>query len=130
MVFVDTNYFLRFILKDNTEQYEIAKNLFRKADDNKNLLFTSTIVIFEISFVLEKLYKLPKAEIISVLKKIINLQYLYIEEKERLVKTVDLYSENKISFEDSYSLTYSKDHQCHSFHTFDQKLHSVFKKYS
>lgn len=130
MVFVDTNYFLRFILKDNTEQYEIAKNLFRKADDNKNLLFTSTIVIFEISFVLEKLYKLPKAEIISVLKKIINLQYLYLEEKDRLVKTINLYSENNISFEDSYNLAYSQEHKCDNFHTFDQKLHSVFKKYS
>ena len=48
MIFVDTNYFLRFLLEGKTEQQKIAVDLFKKASQGQIKLFTSTIDIFEI----------------------------------------------------------------------------------
>ena len=48
MIFVDTNYFVRFLLRDVELQFGKARKLFEDAADGRKVLFTSTIVIFEI----------------------------------------------------------------------------------
>jgi len=57
MIFVDTNYFLRFLLKDIGKQHQKAKKLFEKAASGEIKLFTSMIVFFEIYWVLFSFYK-------------------------------------------------------------------------
>lgn len=52
MIFVDTNYFLRFLLADQEEQHQTAKALFKKAAIGEVDLFTSLIVFFEVYWVL------------------------------------------------------------------------------
>lgn len=46
MIFVDTNYFLRFILKDNQVQYLKARQLFLDAAKGEIELISSTTVFF------------------------------------------------------------------------------------
>ena len=43
MIFVDTNYFLRFLLKDNKLQHRKAKQLMLDSAQGKLKLFTSII---------------------------------------------------------------------------------------
>ena len=57
MIFIDTNYFLRFLLKDNEKQFIEVKKLFEKAILGEIDLYTSLIVIFEIYWVLSSFYK-------------------------------------------------------------------------
>ena len=51
-MFIDTNYFLRFLLNDVEHQHTEVKNLFLDASEGKADLITSTIVFFEVYWVL------------------------------------------------------------------------------
>jgi predicted nucleic acid-binding protein len=55
-VFVDTNVFLRFFVKDVDAQYEKARELFEKAEAGNIRLETSELVVAEIVWVLESFY--------------------------------------------------------------------------
>lgn len=53
MMFVDTNYFLRFLLEDNKAQAQKVKQLFETASRGEGEeLTTSLVVFFEIYWVL------------------------------------------------------------------------------
>ena len=60
MVFVDTNYFLRFLLKDIDNQFKEAKQLFLKSAQGDISLTTSVIVFFEVVWVLRKSFSKDK----------------------------------------------------------------------
>lgn len=126
MIFVDTNYFLRFLIEDNKEQLQIAKKLFLDGAKGALVLITSTVVIFEIYWVLKTYYQKSKKEIIKVLQKILKMNFVRIDERDLLLQTLNLYKENNLSLEDCYNLCYSKDNNIETFETFDIKLTKIF----
>ena len=62
-VFVDTNVFLRFFVRDVESFYQKAKELFEKAEKGTVKLETNDLVIAEIVWVLESYYDFTKTEI-------------------------------------------------------------------
>ena len=89
MIFVDTNYFLRFLLKDNKPQHLEAKQLMLGGATGKLKLFTSTIVFFEIYWVLTSYYGKNKTELVDTLKDCYNLIYAK-SHNAKAFKTFDL----------------------------------------
>jgi predicted nucleic-acid-binding protein len=45
--YLDTNFILRLILKDNLEQFQVVENLLKLANQNTCKLFVSLVVVFE-----------------------------------------------------------------------------------
>lgn len=128
MTFVDTNYFLRFLIKDINDQHLEAKNLFLAASEGKAKLITSTIVFFEIYWVLSSYYDRSKAEITDVLEKVLGLSFIELEEREVLFKSLSLFKKNNLDLEDCYNISYAKFNGIRSFKTFDKKLDKEFSK--
>ncbi|MBM3284214.1 type II toxin-antitoxin system VapC family toxin [Candidatus Gottesmanbacteria bacterium] len=122
MIFVDTNYFLRFLLKDNKDQFLEAKELFGKGALGEIQLFTSLVVFFEIYWVLSSFYKKEKSELIKVLTNVLSMGFIKYENAEILFKAVQFFSQNKLDLEDSYNIIYAKESGAKSFKTFDQRL--------
>lgn len=129
MEFVDTNYFIRYFLKDNKEQYKIVYNLFHKAILGEKILFTSLIVFFEIYWLLFSYYKKKKEEVIGILFEVLEMDYIELEEREKLKQTLQIYKESNLDLEDSFNLVYSTMNNAFSFATFDKKLISKFKSF-
>lgn len=128
MTFVDTNYFVRFLIKDDKKQYGEVENLFKAGSEGKIELFTSTIVLFEIYWVLSSFYEKGKPEVSSVLTKILNLAFIDIEERDILISAVNLFLKTNLDLEDSYNLAYAKNKKANIFATFDDKLLKEFNK--
>lgn len=130
MIFVDTNYFLRFLLKDINEQYKEAKQLLISASEGKCDLLTSTVVIFEIYWVLSSYYEKNKSEIVSTLQKLLSLQFITIEERQILLDGIVLFARTGLSLEDCYNICYAKSKviKQNGFKTFDKKLEKEFNK--
>ena len=128
MMFVDTNYFLRFLLKDINNQHFEAKNLFLSALEGKTELITSTIVFFEIYWVLSSYYESKKIETANVLEKVLNLNFIELEEREMLFKSLSLFKKTNLDLEDCYNVCYAKSKGIRSFKTFDKKLDKEFSK--
>jgi predicted nucleic acid-binding protein len=125
MIFVDTNYFLRFLRNDIPKQTEEAKKLFFQAADGQIRLITSTIVVFEIYWVLSSFYGYKKMEVVRSLKGVLGLRGVEIEDREVLDEAVDLYEKTNLGLEDAYNLAYAKDRKVGEFRTFDKKLQKM-----
>ncbi len=97
---VDSNFFLRYVLKDNLVMWKKSDNYFRKAKKGSiHLIFLSEVVL-EIEYVLRKLYSLPRIEIQSNLLKLINASYIEIRNKEMLRLAFNYYIERSIDLVD------------------------------
>lgn len=126
--FVDTNYFLRLLLKDDKEQFEKVYNLFRQAINQEIILYTSLVVIFEIYWVLFSFYKKNKKRIIWYLEKILKMSFLEMENREILWQALTVYKNSLDDFEDAYNIAYFKEKKLSNFASFDKKLLRYLKK--
>lgn len=122
MIFVDTNYFLRFLLKDVPKQHQEAKELFIKGAGGQLKLFTSLVVIFEIYWVLISFYQKKREKVIVVLKKIFDLEFVKIERKKLLKKALRVYKKTNLDLEDCYNLSLAREMKIKKFKTFDKRL--------
>lgn len=126
MIFVDTNYFLRFLLADIENQHQEVKKLFQDGVSGKIKLFTSIIVFFEIYWVMSSFYKKRKIKITQILLDILKMNFIRLGERESLQKAVELFAKSNFDLEDAYNLIYAKENKATAFGTFDKKLIKAF----
>jgi len=125
-ILVDTNTYLRFILKDNILQFKKSDNLFRRAADGKLQVITPSIVVFEVSFILSKYYGLKKNDCIVKLKTIISADFLGIEDRLVFLKALSRYKDSKLSLVDCY-LIEKADCLGAKIFTFDKDLENALE---
>lgn len=127
MIFIDTNYFLRFFLKDIRNQYLTVKQLFLKSARGEAELVTSTIVIFEVYWVLRSYYNRNRVEICQTLQNILDLDFIELSERSTLQQGLNLFQQTNLSLGDCYNIIFTREHGIKSFKSFDLKLVKVFK---
>jgi predicted nucleic-acid-binding protein len=120
-VFVDTNVFLRFFVKDAAALYEKARALFEKAEEGKIKLETSELVIAEIVWVLESFYGFTRKEVTEVLATLLASRNLKIAGHARISGAVQLYASGNMDFIDAYNIAYIKSKEYTKIATFDSK---------
>lgn len=128
MIFVDTNYFLRLLLRDVQSQHRQAKELFQEGALGKTKLFISPIVFFEIYWVLSSFYQRKKSQIAKTLKDILKMDFVKLEKRVLLREALEIFSQTNLSLEDSFNLIYAQKMGAADFKTFDKKLSNQFKK--
>jgi predicted nucleic-acid-binding protein len=129
MIFIDTNIFLRFLLRDNEDQYQQAKQIFTQAARLEVELITSTVVFFEVVWVLAKSFKKDKPLLIQILLEITALN-IGFEQKFLIINSIVMFQNSSLGLVDCFNLLYAKDKQALDFKTFDKKLISKFEKLS
>ena len=122
MTFVDTNYFLRFLLADVSSQHQLAKTLFQRAAGGKVSLFTSAVIIFEIYWVLLSVYGKNKGQIISTLDNLLDMSFIDFEHHSLLKQAISLYAHSSLGLVDAFNLHYARSLGAEGFKTFDAKL--------
>ncbi len=113
MVVVDSNVLLRFFLEDNIDQFQKAKKLLMGEKD----LFIPESVCAEVGFVLEKVYKFPRARIVDVYR--VLLSAISIRVPSEIPFAVTLYEESSIAIVDCIAAAHA---QGNKLATFDKKL--------
>lgn len=127
-IFIDTNFFLRFFLKDIKKQYLEAKATFSAGARFEDDLRTSLIVVFEVFWVLSSFYKFDREEIGGVIKGILGMTFIRLDERGILNDALILYRNTSLSLGDCYNLAYSRKIRVKEFKTFDIKLGKEFEK--
>lgn len=120
-IFVDTNVFLRFFVRDVESFYKKARELFEKAADGIVKLETSDMVIAEIIWVLESYYAFSKAEITEVIDTILESKGIKVDNHAMVKRAIKLYSAGKMDFIDAYNIVYMKAKDFKRAATFDKK---------
>ena len=102
--FVDTNVLLRYFTLDDEEKARQALALLHRVEQGEERIETSPIVIFEVVFILDRTYGVPRARIHALVKPVLELRGLSVPGKPILLETLDRFAMTgrKLSFADLY----------------------------
>lgn len=132
MIFVDTNYWLRYLTDSESEQGVIAKQLFLKAAESEDIddttLCSNTIVFFEVYWVLKSFYDLSEARLQATLSDLLKMAFAKWENKEILIAAVMLMDQFAYDLEDSYHFCWAKKANIDTLVSFDRKFSQKWQK--
>ena len=115
---LDTNILLRLVLGDVPEQTTLVDKLLAESDN----LHVADIVIFEMVFVLDRVYKFNRERIIESVASVIRNEKINCN-KKLFELSLSLYSRHtKISFVDSTLPFYALLNNATPLFTFDKEL--------
>ena len=114
MIVLDTNYILRFLMRDDEAMYQIARDTIR----NHQCLIDNE-VFAEVIFVLIKVYHIPREEIRRTLERFLSLNTILVEDKALLMRALQLFDEKNIDIVDAILCAKSRRFEVR---TFDKKL--------
>ena len=115
MIAVDTNIIIRFLTRDNEQQYQKAYKIFV----NSEKIYISTSVILETEWVLRFSYRFSANRIVYALTSLLGLENVSIENKEQIFTSLQ-WHEQGIDFADALHLACSR--YADKFASFDKKL--------
>ena len=122
MLLIDANAILRYILCDNADMAEQVDELLKN-----ELVTVKNEVLAEVVYVLDKVYKLPRAEISAVIVQFLDLENVQIKDKTVMLNALETYSQSKLDFIDTLLYAYHLLKGASVF-TFDKKLISKMKQ--
>lgn len=120
-IFIDTNVFMRFFVRDIESFYQKAKGLFERAEKGEVRLETSDLVIAEIVWVLESYYGFSRTEIKEVVDTILETKNIRVANHARVKETAGLYVSGRMDFIDAYNIAYIRAKEYKRVATFDVK---------
>ena len=127
MIFVDTNYFIRAIEKDDRKQTRVVEELLLDGANGLFLLCSSTVVFFEIYWVIGKVYGRKGTDLKKILDNVLGLRFIIWKERELLEKSVEEMRKYNYDLEDAYNVEYSKNVGVSELASFDEKLQKLWK---
>ena len=108
MVLVDTNYIIRYFSKEPDEQYQKSKEFFEDLARGKIKAIISEGVLMECFFVLNKVYKYSRDEVIEMLITIMSFKNVVNEDKHILLQALEILKAKNIDFIDALLCAKSK----------------------
>jgi len=123
--FLDTNILLRYLIGDSNEQAERSLHLLLRVERGEEKVFTSSLVIFETVFTLQKFYKVPREKIAGQLLAIISMRNLQLPDKNVYSRAFDLYISKNISFADAYNAAYALDLEQPTIYSWDTDFDKI-----
>lgn len=123
-VILDTNIFIRFLVKDVSSQLENARRIFEEIEKGKIKGLVSVLVINEIIWILENFYEIERKVYIPKLLTLLSLKYLKIIEVKKglIAKILQKMQEKKYDFTDIYLSEIQEKRRIFSFDKDLEKL--------
>jgi len=122
MIIIDANMILRFLLNDNQVQAQEAEQILQK--QQVTLLH---VVIAEIVYVLEKLYKVNRHEIINQLNLLITRRNVVVQDVDVLQAAFELFTGKNLDFVDCLLCGYASMRGA-EIATFDKGILKTLKR--
>ncbi|PIS38820.1 MAG: hypothetical protein COT34_01700 [Candidatus Nealsonbacteria bacterium CG08_land_8_20_14_0_20_43_11] len=106
--FIDSNVFLRPIVKDDQKKLSDCEKFFKQIEKFGPISFISDAVLAEIAWVLRSFYKLERETIAGSLVRIINIKNIRILNGFKAREAIDLYQKHSIKFVDALIASHPK----------------------
>lgn len=120
MIGLDTNILARYFVQDDPKQARIASELVEKSGKNEEIFYLNVIVLCELVWVLESLYKIKKKDIVNLLDAIFFTAQFEIEARDEVRKALDDFKNESIDFADCLIGILNKKNGCVKTLTFDK----------
>lgn len=108
--FLDTNIFLRTLVKENEPSFKECCQLLKTVKLNKIKAVTANLVLAEVVWTLSSYYQFPKTKVIRAIKSIINLRGLKIIDGYNPLTTLEIFEDKNIKYIDALIASIEKVH--------------------
>ncbi len=98
---IDANVILRYLLGDNDELFFKAKDIFMAIDTGSLAVELDPVILAEVVFVMQRVYKQSPADIAAVVIPLIQHEQIVVPEKERYLRALHLYANGLSHFGDA-----------------------------
>jgi predicted nucleic acid-binding protein len=119
--FIDTNVFVRHLTGDPVEQAAAATRYLAAADE----LILEDLIVAEVAYVLQSVYKTPRADIALSLRAILGFPAVRVADPELLQRTVEIYDINGLDFAEAYLIASAERSGIGTVASFDRQIDGV-----
>lgn len=120
MIALDTNVLVRFLVQDDPGQAELATRVIDQLTDEAQS-FVSREVLIELVWVLERAYRLGRAEIATALDGLLAATELDVEGSDEVAPALELYRNDGFGFADLMIAAAARRVGAIELMTFDRK---------
>jgi len=120
VIALDTNVLVRFLAQDDPLQAQLATNMIDQLRDDAQG-FVSREVLIEFVWVLERAYRLGRADIAVALDGLLSATELNIEGSDEVAPALELYRHNGFGFADLMIAAAARRAGAFEMVTFDRK---------
>ena len=120
MIALDTNVLVRFLVQDDPLQAQLATKVIDQLTDDAQG-FVSREVLVELVWVLERAYRLGRAEIAVALDGLLSATEMDIEGSDEVAPALELYRNNGFGFADLMTAAAARRAGANELVTFDRK---------
>lgn len=120
MIFIDSNIFLRYFEREDEQTYRKSEKLFSKIVNGSITGISTSLVIAEVVWVLQKFYNWDKKEIYTNIELILKTPNIKFKERSVLSRAINLYKDENIDFIDAYNYSYMKKNEITEIYSFDK----------
>lgn len=121
MLGIDTNVLVRFLVRDNEAQFEIARRLIKREVGAKEDVLVSLLVLLETEWVLRSRYGLQKTEIIAAISDLLDSMEVQLEDEPAVEESLYVWKDCAADFADCLIGAHNRRLGCRATATFDAK---------
>ncbi len=122
MIALDTNVLVRFLVADDASQTRRAKKLIQKVEAASTTCYVSDIVVCELVWVLTTCYRIPRAEIAEVLRRLTTSRQMTFDSTDLIRRALDAFTSGRGDFADYLLREHAHRAGCETVATFDRVL--------
>ncbi|MGR3302500.1 MAG: PIN domain-containing protein [Candidatus Scalindua sp.] len=119
--FIDTSVILRVLVQDDNVKIKASVKLIKESKKRGIVLYILPVVILEIVWVLEKVYKYDKKIIREHIEAILNTHELRCEMENVFRMAIKTYAEKNIKFADAVMGYWGMEQDIFTVYTYDEK---------
>lgn len=125
--FVDTNVFIRFLVRDDLVKTARSTQLLARAERGAIELMTSEAVVLEVVQVLSspRMYRMDRALIAKVMRSLLENNGLRIDHKSTLVRAFDIYEATRLDYTDCLAIEHARRLGDGAVYSYDRGLDRV-----
>lgn len=122
---LDTNVLVRYLTADDARQTAAAERVIEECIENEESLYLSVIVLCELVWVLSRVYRQTKQQIVLHLQEILSTAQFSIQHDAQVRAAMRLWSSAKGDFSDHLIAEINRHGGCRDSVTFDRALASA-----
>ncbi|CCJ08754.1 PIN domain-containing protein [Methylocystis sp. SC2] len=119
MIALDTIVLVRYLAQDDREQAKAATRFIEEALTAGDPGFISTIVLCEIIWVLETCYNLTRADLVSIIKALLDTRQIVVDEADAVRAALN---HSSVDLVDAIIHEVGRSRRCQRTVTFDRKF--------